>query len=87
MILYLLELLFLLAALFGCFMLYRALVNSPSFTRFIENTKVTDESSLEDIEVRLEEADEAAERALAEQKEHIKKQAAAVRKLARRKKS
>jgi hypothetical protein len=84
MIWYSLEILFVLFMLFVAFFVYRVLVNSPKFTRFIERTKGTDETNLGDIHVKLDVAEEQADQVAKEVGQKIKDQAKALRRLKRR---
>ena len=85
MIWYAFEILMFLALLSVAFVVYRVLVNSPEFTRFIERTKGTDETDMEDAAIRLVVAEEQADETIENAQATIKRQAAALRSLKRRK--
>jgi len=83
MIYYAFEILLFLGLLSVAFFVYRALVNSPRFTRFIERTKGT-ETRLSDLEIQINVAEDNAEEGLSEAAKRIRKEFAAHRILKRR---
>jgi hypothetical protein len=78
---YLVEICGFLLLLLICFFVYRALIRSASFTRFIEGSKPSDAA---DAEAAILAAEENASTAEQEYAERIRKDAAALRSLKRR---
>lgn len=80
---YAFEILIALALLLASFLIYRALINSPRFTRFLDRT-FGKGADLGDAAAHLDDAEDQAERTAYEAAQKIKRDAAALRSLNRR---
>lgn len=81
MMYYAIEILGLLVLIVAAFLLYRILINSSRFTRFIERTLGTTETEIGDINIRINEAKVDGRRVAREIRERSLREARAARRL------